>query len=203
MMARPRTPRVARKLYRAGCALLEQASASRRLPQSLLDECRMCASRSELLARLPKGGVVAELGTYRGEFARNILEIAAPKVLHVVDITFAHFDTSLLSDARIVRHQGLTHQVMAGFPDRHFDWIYVDAGHSYEDCLRDAEVSAAKLSPNGFLVFNDFAHVDLDHGRYGVHRAVVDFALEKRWPMRYFAMHPAALYDVALQKPEA
>jgi phosphoribosylformimino-5-aminoimidazole carboxamide ribotide isomerase len=35
----------------------------------------------------------------------------------------------------------------------------------------------------------------------GVHRAVVDFVCEKRWPLRLFAFHPHALYDVALQKP--
>jgi len=53
----------------------------------------------------------------------------------------------------------------------------------------------------GFLVFNDFAHIDPDVGRYGVHRAVVDFVLETRWPLALFAFHPYALYDVALQKP--
>jgi hypothetical protein len=52
------------------------------------------------------------------------------------------------------------------------------------------------------LVFNDFAHIDPSLGHYGVHRAVVDFALEVRWPLRLFAFSKYALYDVALQNPE-
>jgi hypothetical protein len=68
--------------------------------------------------------------------------------------------------------------------------------------LADARASAPKVKPGGYLVFNDFAHIDPSLGRYGVHRAVVDFALEGRWPLRLFAFSEYALYDVALQKPE-
>ena len=46
----------------------------------------------------------------------------------------------------------------------------------------------------------DFALVDQFLGRYGVHRAVIDFALENSWPLQYFAYSAAALYDVALRK---
>ena len=51
-------------------------------------------------------------------------------------------------------------------------------------------------------MFNDFAHIDYDFGQYGVHRAVIDFALEARWPMAFFAFSEDALYDVALRKPQ-
>ena len=37
-------------------------------------------------------------------------------------------------------------------------------------------------------------------GHYGVHRAVVDFAIQEHWPLRLFAFAPHALYDVALQR---
>lgn len=36
-----------------------------------------------------------------------------------------------------------------------------------------------------------------------MHRGVIDFALEQGWRLRYFALDPAALYDVALLKPQA
>ena len=51
------------------------------------------------------------------------------------------------------------------------------------------------------LVFNDFAHMDPFLGAYGVHRAVVDFALRHSWPLVGWAYHPEGLYDIALQCP--
>jgi len=164
-------------------------------------DCRFCANRVELLNELPRQGLVAELGTYRGDFARHILSRTNPRELHLIDIDFSRFDDAIAQNKCVQRHQGLTHEIMAGFPDGYFDWIYVDADHSYTGVMRDARVSAAKLKPGGFLVFNDFAHIDPELGRYGVHRAVVDFARERHWPLRLFAFETYALYDVALQKP--
>jgi SAM-dependent methyltransferase len=170
------------------------------LPEELVADCRMCADRLALIDRLPKGGVVAELGTYKGDFAREILARTAPQRLHLIDIDFTGTDPLVLADARVTQHNGLTHDTIATFPDGHFDWIYIDADHSYAGVVRDTAASAAKLKPGGYLVFNDFAHIDPLLGRYGVHQAVVEFALAQRWPMAFFAFNGAALYDVALRK---
>ena len=200
MGVRATMPRAVRQLYRMARSAGGSHLLARQLPAALVDGCEMCASRYDMLSRLPKGGTCAEIGTDKGDFAREILSRAEPARLHVIDIDYSRFDKTLLADARVKKHQGLSHQVIAGFPDNHFDWIYIDADHSYDGVLRDAKASAAKLKPGGLMIFNDFAHIDPELGRYGVQRAVVDFALEKRWPLRYFAFHPAALYDVALKK---
>lgn len=194
-------PQGVRTSYRVARHLFETLPPCHDLPRELVDGCEVCASRLDMLDRLPKGGTVAELGTYRGDFARQILERNAPRQLHLVDIAFSWLDASLRKDPRITCHEGLTHNVIAGFSDGHFDWIYVDADHAYASTLRDAKASAAKLRPGGLLAFNDFGHMDRWLGHYGVHRAVVDFALEYRWKMRYFAMNAEALYDVVLEKP--
>ena len=73
--------------------------------------------------------------------------------------------------------------------------------NSYAGVTRDADAAAPKVKPGGFLVFNDFAHMDPFLGAYGVHRAVVDFAVARGWPFAWFAYHPMALYDVALRRP--
>lgn len=100
-------------------------------------------------------------------------------------------------------HQGPSHAVLAGFPDATFDWIYIDADHSYAGVAQDAAAAASKVRPGGFLVFNDFAHIDPYLGSYGVHRAVVEFAVAHRWPFAWFAYEAHALYDVALRRPLA
>jgi predicted O-methyltransferase YrrM len=194
----PERLRTAYRLVRS----LGAAQGSAPLPAELVRDCRFCASRLDMLSELPRQGIVAELGTFRGTFARQILTRTDPRELHLVDVDFSRFDRSIADDKRVSCHLGLTHEIISAFPDRHFDWIYIDADHSYAGASRDARVSAPKLKPGGFLVFNDFAHIDPGLGRYGVHRAVVDFANETRWPFRFFAFERSALYDVALQKPE-
>lgn len=193
-------PNWVRKAYRMAKGF-GSPEESKPLPEALVHDCRFFANRNVMLDALPRQAVVVELGTLRGEFAREILQRTDPKILHIVDIDFAIFDATLESDARVRCHRGFTHEVMDGFSDASVDWVYVDADHSYAATLRDAEVASKKIRPGGYLVFNDFAHVDPTMGRYGVHRAVVDFAVATGWPFRMFAYQPNALYDVALQKP--
>ena len=200
ILARTSSPRWVRTAYRIARSI-GGSQGSQALPAELVKDCRFFASRKDMLYALPGNGVVAELGTFRGDFARLIVERTEPRELHLIDVDYTRFDDTGLTEPRVKQHRGLTHEVIASFPDEHFDWIYVDADHSYKATLRDARASAPKLRPGGFLVFNDFAHIDQEIGRYGVHRAVVDFVCEQRWPLRFFAFHPHALYDVALQKP--
>ena len=200
MRVRTAVPFPVKRLVRAARALASPQPASLSLPSELVNGCRMCATREDLLDHLPKGGIVAELGTETGRFAREILNRAAPERLHLIDIDFSKTDPAVMRDPRVTSHNGLTHATLAQFPDSHFDWIYVDADHSYAGVLRDAKASVPKLKPNGYLVFNDFAHIDPLLGRYGVHRAVVEFAVAERWPLHFFAFNAAALYDVALRK---
>ena len=97
-------------------------------------------------------------------------------------------------------HNGASSTVLAEFPDFYFDWIYIDADHSYAGVSLDAKAAASKIRPGGYLVFNDFAHMDPFLGAYGVHRAVVDFAVTYGWGFAWIAYEPSALYDIALRR---
>jgi len=202
MRLRAALPAPLRRVYRLARAF-GPVEATTPLPPELLAGCRFCASRQAMLEHLPQGGVVAELGTYRGDFARAILERNRPAALHLIDIDYSQFSADGLEGPAVSRHVGLTHEVIATFPDGHFDWIYIDADHSYDGCLRDARASATKIRPGGIIVFNDFAHIDPWLGRYGVHRAAAAFAAEAGWPMAFFCYQPNGLYDAAFRRPEA
>ena len=41
--------------------------------------------RQELLHLMPKGGVCAELGVWKGDFSQRILDVTSPRELHLVD----------------------------------------------------------------------------------------------------------------------
>jgi len=199
---RKHMPGSVRHFYRVGQALLSKGQPSISIPAELFLDCKVCASRNDLVERLPRGGRIAEIGTQRGHFARHILGTCEPAKLHLVDLDFSVLEPDVANDPRVEQHNGASHEVLAGFPDAYFDWIYIDADHSFAGVSRDAKAAAAKVKPGGYLVFNDFAHMDPFLGKYGVHRAVVDFAVASKWPFAWFAYHPSALYDVALQRPE-
>jgi predicted O-methyltransferase YrrM len=194
-------PDSVRRLARLSRLAFREGQGSRELPAELVTGCRMCANRYDLVAALPRHGRVLEVGTLYGDFARHILEACEPAELHLVDLDFTQVRRDVLDDPRVVTHRGFSHEVVASLPDETFDWIYIDADHAYESVKRDAETAAPKVRPGGFLVFNDFAHMDPWLGAYGVHRAVVEFATERRWPFVWWAYQPSALYDVALQRP--
>lgn len=197
-MASPRWIKTAYRVTRS----LKTRTRSQNLPPHLVDSCRCCANRREMLDHLPKNATVMEVGTQRGDYARQIIRRTQPAELHLVDIDYSLFNDQGLTGDAVTRHCGLSHEIVASFPDDYFDWIYIDADHAYASVLRDAVAAAPKVKPGGFLAFNDFAHVDVGLGRYGVHRAVTEFAIAEQWPLALFAFSPDALYDVMLRKPE-
>lgn len=201
LRARKRMPRPVRQVFRVGRNLLSSGEPSPRLPSHLIEDCRLCASRADLLGLLPRSGRVAEIGTDRGVFARQILKRNAPEELHLIDLDTSHLAKDVAEDPRVTVHLGVSTETISSFADGYFDWIYIDADHSHAGCLKDAEASMTKVRPGGYLVFNDFAHTDLEHGRYGVHRAVTQFALQNDWPFAWWAYERHGLYDVALRRP--
>ncbi len=201
MRARALAPAPLRTAYRIGQSTIVRQPLSPPVPQELLSGCRMFASRFDLIEALPRNGLVAELGTYKGDFARELLTRCEPSHLDIIDINYSLFDAAVGNDSRVTCHTGQSHTVIGTFPDEHFHWIYIDADHSYDGVCRDIAAAAPKVRPGGYVVFNDFAHIDPLMGRYGVHRAVTEFAVSNRWALSHFALHGAGLYDVALQRP--
>jgi hypothetical protein len=201
LTARLALPKPLKRAARLVRAAARPVPASPALPQALLDECRFVADRQQMLDRLPKGGIVAELGVLHGAFSRQILRRVGPERLHLFDLTFERTAKDVLDDPRVVAHAGGLPDSLSVLPPESCDWIYVDADHAYAGVRRDAAAAAAKVKPGGFLVFNDFALVDPSFGQYGVHRAVCEFAIEHQWRFVWFAFERNGLYDVALRKP--
>jgi hypothetical protein len=201
LSVRVRLPEWLRHLLRLGRHVVAKGEPSWAVPPGLLADCRFCASRYDLVTNLPRRGRVAEVGTDRGAFARHILAACDPAELHLIDLDVSWLDPAVANDSRVTIHRGFSHAMLAQFPDNHFDWIYIDGDHSYQGASRDTGIAAAKVRPGGYLVFNDFAHADPYLGAYGVHRAVVEFAVTRGWRFVWFAYEPNALYDVALQRP--
>jgi hypothetical protein len=173
------------------------------IPQAQLNRCQLLCGRYEMLRRMPQAGVIAEIGTYRGDFARIMLDTMAPTRLHLADITFSLCRADVLADPRVERHEGTSLAFLNSRVDASFDMIYVDADHGYDAVRADAAAAAPKVKPGGFLVFNDFARIIRPgFGVLGVHQAVCEFAVASGWPVAFFCLEGEALYDIALRRPE-
>ena len=161
--------------------------------------------RDKLLHCLPKGGRVAEIGVATGDFAEAIYNRSAPMELHLIDpwvfqdeddyqldcanVPQREADQRYLGvcerfaaqiEAEVIKvHRDFSHNVAAQFPDEYFDWVYVDAKHTYEACLSDLRAFAPKVKADGFICGHDYANnLDSQTRNFGVVEAVDQFVLE-------------------------
>jgi predicted O-methyltransferase YrrM len=171
-----------------------------------IEHCRVSADRYAMIAEhLPTGGVVAEVGTYRGEFSAYILETAKPETLHLIDMSFELLQREPLAEAiasgRVVLHEQDSSTALEQLPDASCDWIYIDADHRYAGVKRDVEVAKRKVKPGGALAFNDYifwSHWDLVP--VGVVQAVNELCVDDDWEFVAFALHGQMYCDVLLRR---
>jgi ubiquinone/menaquinone biosynthesis C-methylase UbiE len=165
--------------------------------------CRVFANRYDMLASFDKNRRWAEVGTFEGKFAREILDRCQPSELHVIDISMALArDQGHISEGNGVQfHEGDSAGVLASFPDNHFDYIYVDARHDLFGVARDVDQAVKKLKQDGTLVFNDYillSHVELSV--FGIVPVVNSLCNDDGWEMTALAMHYKMYCDVALRR---
>jgi hypothetical protein len=204
LMLRRRLPEGLKTLGRLARLAFQPPPPAPVIPQGQLEGCVLVNDRSEMLRRFPKGGRICELGTWRGDFARLILDIVEPRELHLVDVDFTPCRQDVLDHPAVRRHQTTTTGYLGASAAADFDWIYVDADHGYGAVVADIAAAKGRVKPGGLLVFNDFARiVRPGFGVFGVHQAVCEFAAAEGWAVAYLSLSGEALYDIALRRPAA
>lgn len=132
-------------------------------------------TRTELLEILPKGCIGAELGVFKGDFSRKILTIVRPRRLVLIDkfegiarsgdkdgknIETIDFNTYFpFIKAEFIGHnvdlvKGDT-SLISNYPDGFFDFVYIDADHSYKAVKADLERCHPKVK--GWIMGHDYA----------------------------------------------
>lgn len=163
--------------------------------------------RAFLLKLLPVGSVGAEIGVYRGRFSEQILRIARPRELHLID-PWKHEEGEVYRKAlfggrsqggqagmdaclerirskfardiavgRVVIHRGFSGEVISRFPDQYFNWIYIDGNHLYDFVRQDLEIAFRKTRAGGVICGDDY----MDGGWWqgDVKKAVDEFIRER------------------------
>ena len=177
------------------------------LPDAAFASARVFASRSAALHSLPKGGMVAELGTQAGRYARQILDVGGPEALHLFDLEFDTLrsrEPGIATDPRVRLHLGDSSTNLAHFPNGSFSWVYIDGDHSEAGVRRDADCAARKIRADGILVFNDYTlWSPLEMTDYGIVPVVNGMLSTGGWEVVYLALHPLLYCDIALRRVTA
>ena len=138
--------------------------------------------RAQFLNKMPKGGVAIEIGVWRGEFSRKILEAIQPKKLCLID-PWKNFDDhddkafsgreedekmdEIFADVcklyaeEIKSKQVIVMREMSGdalkrFRNGTINFAYVDGDHSYEGVKSDLEALFPKMVVGGVMAFDDY-----------------------------------------------
>lgn len=135
--------------------------------------------RRSLLEKMPKGANCAEIGVWDGGFSEQILDIAEPKTLHLIDPwcyqpefnnsafgkkvnrnkmdeKFEAVSAKFNDDPRVRIHRATSHDALAQFQNGELDWVYVDGNHNYQIISKDLELCLEKVKLDGIISGDDF-----------------------------------------------
>ena len=146
-----------------------------------------------------------EIGVFRGEFAKMILDIINPSVLVLIDpfeendewygeegnslrtaystfedlnIVVKKFSTEIVK-LNVVIMKGYSYDIVHKCKDHAFDFIYIDASHRYADVKRDLNNWHTKLTINGVMAGHDYS----PDPQFGVVQAVDEYCEEQGFEM--------------------
>lgn len=157
--------------------------------------------REDMLSALPSG-VCAEIGVLKGEYSSHILYRNRPSKLYLIDvwsnIELNYYDSNMtdnntqnsiyqevqhkfgnLDNVNIIR--SLSTDAVQQFEDNTFDWIYVDADHSFEGCYNDLVAYDKKVKIDGYICGHDWLPEYFSHEGFDVNNAVLKFVKEKNY----------------------
>jgi predicted rRNA methylase YqxC with S4 and FtsJ domains len=142
-----------------------------------------------------KNPIIAEIGVEYGGFT-DIYYNDNIKELHLIDMWQTEgndyyfsqrhgqvesgyeqvkFKYSNKQNIRLVKMKSSDASIL--YPSEYFDWIYIDADHSYSSVLEDIKNWYPKLKKNGVISGHDFDPdiTDDNYSNYGVKKAVEEF----------------------------
>ncbi len=135
--------------------------------------------RGRLLAAMPKGAVVAEIGVWEGAFSQRILDVCEPKELHLIDpwLYMPEFSNTgfgkkknehlmearyhavvekFRDDPRVKVHRSTSEAALSQMADGSLDWVYIDGNHNEPFVGNDLRLCLQKVKANGHISGDDF-----------------------------------------------
>jgi hypothetical protein len=160
-------------------------------------------TRQQIITCLPNHNNVCEIGVDVGNYSLDILNNCNPNKLHLID-PWVHIDdpsykndtvnvnsrqeekyrnvlkrfSNEILSGQVKVHRGFSYDVLQKFPNKYFDWIYVDGMHTYDTVLKDLNLCYSKVKDDGFILGHDYANHEIaKYMNFGVIEAITDFTL--------------------------
>ena len=135
------------------------------------------ANRIDILTCMIPGCVAGEIGVAEAFYASHIMQYLQPAKLHLIDpwrfqdvpdygmdannTTDEEGDrrynkvhekfSKAINDGIVVMHRAVSHEIVDSFPDEYFDFLHIDAVHTYSGCLADLRTFERKVKRTGFI----------------------------------------------------
>ena len=196
--------------------LIEETKVARMRTENLslehIRNTKLLPNRQELLEKLPKRSIGAEIGVANGKFTSDILNYVNPQKLHLIDIWGSErYNDNLYQNVKnkfsknimcgqISIHRKLSLDAVNDFEDNYFDWIYIDTDHSYETTYQELKLYSKKMKSSGLILGHDYCMGNwTSRYKYGVIEAVHRFCVEQEYEILYLSMEISA-QSFALKK---
>lgn len=182
-------------------------------------------TRADMLALIPPGGVLGEIGVFEGNFSQQLLQTCRPRELVLFDLwpdcevssgdvdgnngrTFTGPELEKAVRARFADTPAV--RIIKGystnirdFPPDHFDAIYVDGDHGYHGVREDLMNCWRVLKDGGWLMGHDYeinpAKTDSTY-QCGVKAAVTDFCRDYGETIHAFGMDGCVSFAIQVHK---
>lgn len=161
--------------------------------------------QEKLIQLIPEYSAGAEVGVWRGDFSKRLLQQVKPRLLHLIDPWVVYSGStyraskygdrksqdfmdsvyqyvldrfeSQIGSGQVVVHRSTSEDASMRIEDGSLDWVYIDGNHDYAYVRKDLMLYADKLRSGGLLCGDDYMS-----GRWwgdGVIRAVDEFVEER------------------------
>ncbi len=182
------------------------------------------ANRNDVLKYLPQNGTAAEIGVATGYYSDYLLQGLNPRTLHLVDpwrrqddvenyVTDINNTTDAEGNRRyqgildkfapqiangiVEVHRATSTEIANSFPDEYFDFVYIDAVHTYAGCLDDLYLFDKKVKPDGFIAGHDYQTIPVARAEHnGVIQAVHNFVIEREYTFLALTFEEAPSYII-------
>jgi len=143
-----------------------------------------------MIAHNPKLAVAVDCWIEDGVLGRNDCCFEQ----EILDKQYEDFKKSVDDKPFVKIRRGYSFDVVNEFPDEFFDFVFIDADHTYEGCKKDIHDWYPKVKKGGVLCGHDYVHraIKTANGTlsFGVVEAVDEFIVGGKVP-NFFLLKPS------------
>ena len=141
---------------------------------------------SEMVAKFPDGSHFVEVGSWKGRsssyMAVEILNSGKNIKFDCLDLFSLwpmHYE-DFLENTKIVKHIinpviGRSNEIVHTYKNESLDFVFIDAGHTYEDVIEDLTNWLPKVKIGGILAGHDYSPEYPYEHSIGVNKAIEEF----------------------------